>query len=64
MSGRLFSPPSTTGIKLPPMPPQVYPSDEMSEREKVEINIIKTLIASYYGIVKKNIMDSVPKSIM
>lgn len=54
--------PST--IRLPQMPPTVYPTDELSEREKVEINIIKTLIASYYGIVKKNVVDSVPKSIM
>ncbi|CAD7974729.1 unnamed protein product [Amoebophrya sp. A25] len=51
-------------IKLPHMPPTVYPSEDLSDRERVEINIIKTLIASYYGIVKKNIVDAVPKSIM
>ncbi len=55
---------SVASIKLPQMPNTVHPSEDLTDREKVEINIIKTLIASYYGIVKKNIVDAVPKSIM
>ncbi|CAD7923987.1 unnamed protein product [Amoebophrya sp. A120] len=54
----------SSSIRLPQMPCTVYPSDDLSDRERVEINIIKTLIASYYGIVKKNIVDAVPKSVM
>lgn len=52
---------------LPAVPAHLHvfgDSVALSEREKVEINIIKTLIASYFGIVKKNIIDAVPKSIM
>ena len=36
----------------------------MSERERMEVDIIKSLIASYFSIVRKNIGDLVPKTIM
>lgn len=36
----------------------------LSEREYVEIEIIKLLLISYYNIVKRTICDMVPKSIM
>eukprot|EP00392_Amoebophrya_sp_AT5.2_P010597 g10662.t1 len=61
---RIQQPHEAAAIRLPQMPSTVFPSDELSDRERVEINIIKTLIASYYGIVKKNIVDAVPKSVM
>ena len=35
-----------------------------SDREKLETGLIKTLVASYFDIVRKNYMDLVPKSIM
>ncbi len=35
-----------------------------TEREVIETEIIKTLIASYFDIVRQNITDNVPKSIM
>jgi len=36
----------------------------VTDREKVEISLVKILIKSYFDIVKKNILDAVPKAIM
>jgi len=36
----------------------------MTDREKVEISLVKILIKSYFDIVKKSILDAVPKAIM
>jgi len=50
---------------LPPSPPDSsIGMQETTDREQVEINLIKILINSYFGIVKKNVIDSVPKAIM
>lgn len=35
-----------------------------TERERVEMEIIKSLIESYFTIVRKNFIDFVPKTIM
>eukprot|EP00944_MAST-04C_sp_MAST-4C-sp1_P001880 g1880.t1 len=51
-------------VKLPQMPSSVRQPDIMSERERMEVDIIKSLIASYFSIVRKNIGDLVPKTIM
>ena len=46
-------------------PPQVLrASGAVSEKEFLEIEVIKTLLTSYYDIVKRNVSDMVPKSIM
>ncbi|CEL93330.1 unnamed protein product [Vitrella brassicaformis CCMP3155] len=51
-------------IRLPAVPPIVRAGDVASERERVEADLIKSLIASYFCIVRKNISDAVPKAIM
>lgn len=46
-------------------PPAVLkPSGNLSEREYLEVEVIKLLIQSYYNIVKRTVSDLVPKSIM
>ncbi|CBZ50780.1 strain CBS138 chromosome D complete sequence,related [Neospora caninum Liverpool] len=52
------------GISLPQVPSIVAPSDVPSEREQIETDLIKSLIWSYFQIVRKNVSDAVPKSIM
>lgn len=34
------------------------------DREKMELEIIRTLLKEYFSIIRKNITDSVPKSVM
>ena len=54
-----------TIMKLPPVPDKMRSGvSTMSEREQIEMDIIKNLISSYFDIVKKNFMDLVPKTIM
>ncbi len=38
--------------------------NELSEKEEVETKLIISLINSYFSIVKKNLLDTVPKAIM
>lgn len=40
------------------------PNCEGDARMKIEVNITKNLILSYFAVVKKNISDLVPKTIM
>ncbi|XP_026401259.1 dynamin-related protein 3A-like [Papaver somniferum] len=53
-----------SAIFLKEPPTILRPSETHSEQEAVEIAITKLLLRSYYGIVRKNIEDSVPKAIM
>ncbi|KAG9234673.1 Dynamin central region-domain-containing protein [Amylocarpus encephaloides] len=45
-------------------PPSLKASGTLSEREGVEVEVIKLLINSYYSIVKKTLIDMVPKAVM
>lgn len=51
-------------VKLPSVPDRMRSSHTPTDRERVETELIKTLVASYFDIVRKNYMDLVPKSIM
>lgn len=45
-------------------PPTLKASGTLSERESIEVEVIKLLIASYYNIVKRTMIDMVPKAVM
>lgn len=45
-------------------PPVLKATGSISEREFMEMEVIKALLQSYYDIVKRTIVDMVPKSIM
>ncbi|KAF2754778.1 vacuolar sorting protein 1 [Pseudovirgaria hyperparasitica] len=45
-------------------PPTLRASGTLSEKEAMEVEVIKLLIASYYSIVRRTMIDMVPKAIM
>ncbi|ROV93099.1 hypothetical protein VSDG_07311 [Cytospora chrysosperma] len=45
-------------------PPTLKASGMLSERENIEVEVIKLLINSYYNIVRRTMIDMVPKAIM
>ncbi|RHY12575.1 hypothetical protein DYB25_001390 [Aphanomyces astaci] len=51
-------------VKLPQVPSTMRQGDAPTDRERIETEIIKSLLASYFDIVRKNFLDLVPKSIM
>jgi len=44
-------------------PPNIRPQTALSERETMETEVIKLLIHSYFNIVKREMIDMVPKAI-
>lgn len=51
-------------IRLPPVPLVVMPAGAPSEKEHMDTKLLKSLLLSYFTIVKRKLIDSVPKSIM
>jgi len=58
-----IEPPSI--VTLPQVPDRMKQTDvPPSEKERIEMEIIKSLVESYFGIIRKNFIDFVPKTIM
>ncbi|CAM9648816.1 unnamed protein product [Chrysoparadoxa australica] len=51
-------------VKLRQVPENLPELKEPTDRERVETEIIKSLLESYFAIVRKNFQDMVPKTIM
>ncbi|KAL3651670.1 Dynamin-related protein 3A [Castilleja foliolosa] len=56
--------PGYSMIHLREPPSVLRPSETHSDQEAVEITVTKLLLRSYYDIVRKNVEDFVPKTIM
>eukprot|EP00927_Polykrikos_kofoidii_P070836 TRINITY_DN67214_c0_g1_i1.p1 TRINITY_DN67214_c0_g1~~TRINITY_DN67214_c0_g1_i1.p1 ORF type:complete len:744 (-),score=121.29 TRINITY_DN67214_c0_g1_i1:123-2354(-) len=51
-------------LRLPTVPLVVLPSGEPSEKERLDTDLLKSLVSSYFAIVRRKIIDAVPKTIM
>jgi len=49
---------------MEPPPSTLKASGTLSEKEMQEVEVIKLLITSYFGIVRRTMIDMVPKAIM
>eukprot|EP00250_Pteridium_aquilinum_P001030 c11216_g1_i1 orf=414-2930(+) len=56
--------PTFASIQLKQPPSVLRAADAVTEQESIEISVTRSLIKSYYDIVRKNIQDAVPKAVM
>ncbi|KAF8955446.1 Dynamin central region-domain-containing protein [Flammula alnicola] len=65
--GSFFTPksgPKKKGVAaMEAPPPNIRPQNALNERETMETEVIKLLIHSYFNIVKREMIDMVPKAI-
>jgi hypothetical protein len=52
------------GGSMEPPPATLKASPILSEKETMEVDVIKLLIRSYFNIVQRTVIDMVPKAIM
>lgn len=63
--GGFFSSKSKSRAAILENPPNVLEATgQMTEREKLETEVIKLLIDSYFNIVKRSVADLIPKAVM
>ncbi|OMJ30270.1 Vacuolar protein sorting-associated protein 1 [Smittium culicis] len=62
--GSFFQSKSKRPTIMEPPPSILKASGVLSEREQMETDVIKLLIQSYYNIVKRTMIDMIPKAIM
>jgi len=60
--GRPSSPNPAVAI-MEQAPPSIRPQNAFTDREKMETEVIKLLINSYFNIIKRLVIDVIPKSI-
>jgi len=56
--------PSKSPQKLDQVPATIKPTSPLTDKENFETELIKHLLVSYFNIVRKNVKDTVPKSVM
>ena len=63
-SGKEGAKPGGASASLPSPPPVLRVSQPKSDQEKMEVDVTRLLVSSYFGIVQGNLEDMVPKVVM